>query len=342
MSRQEENRNDEGRSWPRITLWDVVVLLLLLIAGAGFLLPAVQNIRITSNQSQCSNNLRQIGLAAISANDTYKHLPPAFGTYAGKLAPVHSDKGDLPHPATIYYHLLPHLDQAGIYQRLPPLFDFPETNQYVLAPKPPLLGTAASDENAAMFKVPVYVCPSDASGDSSGVQNLSLIGKGKEKSDWGSSNYSANYLLFGMVKEPRLPESVPDGLSNTIFFTEKASICDDSATGRKGGSLWAVPAFFPSDPQASVNFGSTLGYDPAPTNPTRPYALSIFQTSPVPGACDPTLAQSPHVAGINVSMGDGSSRTISSRVSAATWSALLTPYPIRGQTRSDDPGNDWQ
>ena len=193
-----------------------------------------------------------------------------------------------------------------------------------------------------MFKVFVYLCSSDVSGEPSGVQNLSLTSKGTEASDWGSSNYSANYLLFGMVKDPRLPESVPDGLSNTIFFTEKASICDDAATGRRGGNLWAVPAFFPSDPQASVNFGGTLGYDPAPTNPTRPYALALFQIAAPGIACDPALAQSPHAGGINVSMGDGSCRFITSNVSAATWSALVTPYPIRGQARSDVPGDDWQ
>jgi hypothetical protein len=339
MSQPEESRANDGKGHSRLRRWDVAVLLLLLIVGVGLLLPAVPRIRVGGyNPGKCLNNLRQIGLAVQSANVMHARLPPFFGVYEDKPAPVQTANGALPHPATIYFHLLPHLEEVGVYQRLPPLFDYPATNQYVIAPDAPLGG--AADENAAMFRVPVYLCPSDISADASGVELLSLS-PDASRSPWGLNNYSANYLLFGMVKNPRLPESVPDGLSTTIFFAEKAGICADPATGRKGGNIWAAPAFFPFDPQGQVNYGGTLGYDPGINNPTKPFALGLFQSIVPEAPCDPTLAQAPHKSGINVSMGDGSARTISLNVSPTTWSALLTPYPIPGQTRSDKPGEDW-
>ena len=162
------------------------------------------------------------------------------------------------------------------------------------------------------------------------------------------NSYAANYLLFGMVKERRLSEAVPDGLYVTIFFTEKAGNCDDNASGRRGGNLWAVPPFFPADQAASVNYGGTFGYDPAEANRSQPFAMGLFQMQPAAGKCDPTLAQSPHVGGINVAMGDGSARFIATSISPSTWSALITPYPVNNpkfpggiQMRSDVPDVNW-
>jgi prepilin-type processing-associated H-X9-DG protein len=41
--------------------------------------------------------------------------------------------------------------------------------------------------------------------------------------------------------------------------------------------------------------------------------------------CDPARAQSPHPGGINVCMGDGSVRFVSSGISAATWASACDP-----------------
>jgi prepilin-type processing-associated H-X9-DG protein len=348
MAQPEDDRQDQAKNRRLIGRWDLVALLLLAVIVIGMLLPGIQRIRGPGNRMACLNNLRQIGLALQSANVANNRLPPFFGTYSGKPNSGAADKACGVYPATIFFHLLPHLEQPGTYQRLPPLFNYPAPDQYVLAPSPPIVGQGIADENAAAFKVPSLICPSDTSGDPSGVNVLTLTPGKVPASKWGASGYAANYLLFGLVKEPRLPEPVPDGLSNTIFFTEKAAICADAASGRLGGNLWAVPAFFPSDPQARINYGGSVGYDPADANPTKPYSVTLFQVTPAVGQCDPTLAQSPHNSGMNVSMGDGSARYIAGNVSPKTWSALLTPYPIEGisfpaggKRVSDEPGADW-
>jgi hypothetical protein len=90
------------------------------------------------------------------------------------------------------------------------------------------------------------------------------------------------------------PAAIPDGTGQTILCSEKYAAC----------SWWALL----SGPQ-------TPWYTPSPD--------SGFQVKPA--ACDPSLPQTPHPAGIQVGMGDGSVRLVARGVSAATWYAAHTP-----------------
>ena len=348
MSRSDDDRQDRSQLQSAFRWGELLVLLLIGVVFIGMLLPMIHRSHVTTNQMYCENHIREIGLALQMANVVNGHVPPAFGTFNDTPNAGGKD-GVGPYAATLFFHLLPHLEQPGTYQRLPPLFNYPAADQYVLAPDPPIVGQRAPDENSAMYRVPSYICPSDITGDSSGVTSLSLLPGTAPSTLWGENSYAGNYLLFGLVMKAKLPEAVPDGLSTTIFFAEKAPLCSDAATGRQGGNLWAAAPFFPSSPQAQFNFGGTFGYDPSDANPTKPYSLALFQTVTNLGPCDPTLAQTPHAGGINVAMGDGSARFVANSVSPKIWSALITPYPIEGITFpaggarvSDTPGSDWE
>ncbi len=330
MAQPENDRQDQGKNRNRFGRWVLVVLLLIVVIVIGMLIPSVQRIRVgDGNRTACANNIRQIGLALQAANAVNNRLPPYFGTYNKKPNSGVGEKAPGVYPATIFYHLLPHLEEAGIYQRCRRCSIIRLRTNMCLSPNSPLVGIGKDDENAATFKVRTLICPSDITGDPSGVDKLSLIPGKMPESTWGANCYAANYLLFGMVKDAKLPESVPDGLSRTIIFTEKAPICADAASGRQGGNLWAVPAFFPSDPQARFNYASSIGYDPADANPTKPYSVRLFQIEPARGQCDPTLAQSPHDGGINVAMGDGSALHCQVRV-AQNVVRVTDALPYRG------------
>lgn len=246
------------------TLIELLVVIAIIGILIALLLPAVQKIREAAARMTCSNNLKQIALAAQNYDSQNGSLPPGFNSssYIGTLG-----------------YLLPFMEQSPIYNQIPSGMFSMTNNPYGV--------WWGSGWTAANNSVKSFLCPSDNAGTvapSNGMwayfteSGYTLTGGyfGGNYPTLGRTNYTGNAGALGNVSSsgdtfygqwvgPYYLNSttkmtdIKDGTSQTFGFGE--IIGGTNVGNRDFVPTWigagALPtAWGPLQPSAWYSFGS--------------------------------------------------------------------------------------
>jgi prepilin-type N-terminal cleavage/methylation domain-containing protein len=314
------------------TLIELLVVIAIIAVLIGLLLPAVQKVREAAARTQSGNNLRQIGVALHNYNDTYKVLPPIFGSCPSirDWNPIFNNGGHGPAWGPTFYCLLPFVEQENLLKH--------STIKWGKGTYPDWSGGKPA---AYSFVLPVYLNPADPSlpgnnefqGIAHGGYGVNAQVFGEVKPNGSLNNYGSGGNMNGVAVIPR---SIGDGTSNTILVAEKYARCDPT---RKpafewNGTWWNYGWL--TDGTWHLG-GPVFACDYKNKYPNAIGPASRFQVAPAwkGPTCDPARAQAPTAAGLQVLMGDSHTRYLSPTMSPNTWWAACTP------AGNELFGNDW-
>ena len=337
------------------TLIELLVVIAIIAVLIALLLPAVQSAREAARRAQCTNNLKQLGIALHNYIDSNNSLPPTGNSVA--VNSLTADSNDF----SLLCRLLPYFEQQAVYNAFNQAFD------YNLVPN--VTGSAT--------RINAFLCPSDPNDIRRGISAW-------QGHDFGDSNYGNNIgtirtLTGGQFDGPAYMmgsnangyggvvtlASITDGTSNTAMFSEWLKGRNTATAGNHMIYLVSFPytrtsPFSPQVPAGSTGLQSTLqtlsaqcqvstnfskqttkgfcwavqscgvggGY--SHVNPPNKKACTFSNMNDTyPRTYDYAAAtmigaSSQHPGGVNVGLLDGSVKFVKDSVNLGTWGALST------------------
>lgn len=217
MSRK-PSRSEHRAAFTLVELLVVIAIIGVLVA---LLLPAVQAAREAARRTQCTNNLKQLGLALHNYHDTYNSLPSAN---AGTTGPANrgSNEGRLSGLVV----LLPYVEQMGLYEQI--TAGLPEEGIAPWGPRPTMQGwaqgTGYSGPDPMKSPPNIYKCPSDSgrfdTNDPLHNSHNYVFSRGDMINAMDTLQFDKYRGVFGRLVWYRF-SNIPDGLSNTIAMSER-------------------------------------------------------------------------------------------------------------------------
>ncbi|MDR2757438.1 MAG: DUF1559 domain-containing protein [Planctomycetaceae bacterium] len=338
------------------TLVELLVVIAIIGALIALLLPAVQAAREAARRVQCTNHLKQFGIAVHNLHDTHNRLPQRIYSDEGYSAAVkNSSTFSWAPTGGIQYWRWNHMLSILPYMELQTKYDEFITRINSGSTSGTTNGIPYNrDKN---FRTSVFLCPSDGNatnanaqvtdrvlsyvgcrGDALGMPHVSydrrgMIGRGGDNGGQGARDFSV----------------VTDGLSNTLLWSESAMATSTEANSGvpmkghivaiTGDSVFNANTLYPAPCTAMQAYGNSID---SPNNAifNNQKGSKIFDgfgvfaifhavlppnypscaTSASPYNGEPyhflVTPSSYHTGGVNTCFGDGSVRFISETINA--------------------------
>ena len=335
------------RSRPGFTLIELLVVIAIIAVLIALLLPAVQAAREAARRMQCSNNLKQIGLAV------HNYIASANTFPLGGSKNCFTSATDY-HPWTGWSAqglMLNYIEQGPLY------------NAINFAWSPTDGGTGyALNSTVSLSKINSFLCPSDAYAGQANINSYhACYGTTLEEGGWEYGNSPPAPSATGLFVQwtPVTIAGCTDGTSHTVAFGE-ALVGDGNPGSKYRGNMtlgasgnrvnYTVdPASVMANVVADLQTCASTFQAGTGIAPNRGYrwshdatGYSMFNVVQTPNelnmngcrfgcgsGCDPSYgysypASSNHPGGVNVVMADGSVRFIKNSISRATWWGIGT------------------
>lgn len=299
-----------------LTLVELLVVIAIIGLLVGLLLPAVQAVREAARRIQCSNNLKQQGLALHSYENAIRAFPPGIIWPPGPMY--------LGTRVNFYVRLFPYFGQGNLYNSI----DFNSTG-------PGGHIWYGANQAATAVSLPMLLCPSDGTGGEfvdfpavmQKVARTNYLGMFDGFQIGDLLNPAPAKLSFFGANRSTLVAQIRDGTSHTIAITEGLTGGTNDARGLAWGDQpCGAAAHSELGPNSSLPdrcYPAAVWCQSVPNNdPHRPWTYGDGQTT------DTCAARSRHPGGVHVLRADGSLTFVADAVELNVWRSAAT---IRGR-----------
>jgi prepilin-type N-terminal cleavage/methylation domain-containing protein/prepilin-type processing-associated H-X9-DG protein len=311
------------RHFPRpagFTLVELLVVITIISTLIGLLLPAVQTAREAARRSTCSNNQRQLALAALNFESARKYFPG----YANNIGTNTNTTSKDPTPVSWVVILFPYIEHRDLYDLWARTNGVPSqtaTIKLLNCPTDPSVAAGAGDTSLA------YLCNRGVNGFEYPYLGVFL----NQAKPTTAAAKSSPPVKFSPARVSQDYINSHDGTSMTLMLAE--SLLENPQTAPQLVIARVKPSWqdVSDSSVTTADTATSTGLFATPPNNMETsvaFEWGTFASDKTSGATDSVTDKilSAHSGGVNVCFCDGHQYFLNTSIDVNTYKLLMTPW----------------